>query len=153
LRSTAGARLPARIGRGRPRLAHGRADRGRRGRRARERDRRVRAGRSPTRDAAGHRLGPVARAPGRTPGARARRDGSSRRTVRPPRMTVVTSDVLPAPTASAVRRVLMIAGEASGDLHGADLLEALRARLPRLEVFGIGGAGLRAAGMQTLVDA
>ncbi len=54
---------------------------------------------------------------------------------------------------AAARRVLMIAGEASGDLHGADLLQALRARIPDLEVFGIGGAGLRAAGMQTLVDA
>ena len=54
---------------------------------------------------------------------------------------------------AGARHVLMIAGEASGDLHGADLLNALRARVPDLEVFGIGGAGLRAAGMQTLVDA
>ena len=59
----------------------------------------------------------------------------------------------PARAAAGTRRVLMIAGEASGDLHGTDLLRALRARIPRLDVFGIGGAGLRAAGMQTLVDA
>jgi lipid-A-disaccharide synthase len=54
---------------------------------------------------------------------------------------------------STPRRVLMIAGEASGDLHGADLLGALRARVPALEVYGIGGQGLRAAGMDTIVDA
>jgi len=68
-------------------------------------------------------------------------------------MTSASNDAPRAAPAPAVRRVLMIAGEASGDLHGADLLHALRARVPRLEVFGIGGAGLRAAGMQTLVDA
>src|SRR5262245_38905235 len=53
----------------------------------------------------------------------------------------------------APRRVLMIAGEASGDLHGADLLRALQARVPELAVFGIGGDGLRAAGMRTIADA
>jgi lipid-A-disaccharide synthase len=58
-----------------------------------------------------------------------------------------------AQTTSAPARVLLIAGEASGDLHGADLLRALRARIPALEVFGIGGEGLRKAGMDTLVDA
>lgn len=50
------------------------------------------------------------------------------------------------------RQVLMVAGEASGDLHGTDLLRALRARVPSLEVFGIGGDGLRAAGMRTIAD-
>jgi lipid-A-disaccharide synthase len=46
-----------------------------------------------------------------------------------------------------------VAGEASGDLHGADLLTALRAELPDLEVFGIGGQRLREAGMETVADA
>ena len=72
-------------------------------------------------------------------------------------MTTATHDApsdAPGTTApAAAARVLMIAGEASGDLHGADLLRALRMRVPHLEVFGIGGAGLRAAGMQTIVDA
>jgi lipid-A-disaccharide synthase len=53
----------------------------------------------------------------------------------------------------APRRVLMVAGEASGDVHGADLLGALRARVPALEVAGIGGDGLRRAGMRTIADA
>lgn len=49
-------------------------------------------------------------------------------------------------------RVLLVAGEASGDLHGAALVAQLRARRPDLEVVGIGGPRLRAAGMQVLVD-
>ena len=49
--------------------------------------------------------------------------------------------------------MLLVAGEASGDLHGADLLRALRARVPALHVCGIGGEGPRTAGMETLVDA
>jgi lipid-A-disaccharide synthase len=54
---------------------------------------------------------------------------------------------------SPPRRVLLVAGEASGDLHGADLLSALRARVPNVEVFGLGGERLRAAGMHTVADA
>ncbi|MFN8543314.1 MAG: lipid-A-disaccharide synthase [Candidatus Binatia bacterium] len=50
------------------------------------------------------------------------------------------------------RRVLLVAGEASGDVHGADLLAALRRECPDVRVFGIGGAQLRAAGMETVVD-
>lgn len=49
-------------------------------------------------------------------------------------------------------RVLLVAGEASGDLHGASLVAQLRARRPDLEVVGIGGPRLRAAGMRVLVD-
>ena len=49
-------------------------------------------------------------------------------------------------------RILLVAGEASGDVHGADLVSALRARQPQLDIFGVGGPALRAAGMQTLVD-
>ena len=49
--------------------------------------------------------------------------------------------------------VLLIAGEASGDMHGADLIAALRTRVPGVRVRGIGGAHLRASGMETLIDA
>ncbi|OQY68846.1 MAG: lipid-A-disaccharide synthase [Polyangiaceae bacterium UTPRO1] len=38
-------------------------------------------------------------------------------------------------------------------MHGADLVAALRRRVPGVRVRGIGGARLRAAGMETLVDA
>ncbi|MEZ5331392.1 MAG: lipid-A-disaccharide synthase [Thermoanaerobaculia bacterium] len=50
------------------------------------------------------------------------------------------------------RQVLLVAGEASGDLHGARLLEEMRRRAPDLRVFGLGGEELRAAGMETLWD-
>ena len=49
-------------------------------------------------------------------------------------------------------RVLLVAGEASGDLHGGFLLQALRRRLPRLEAVGVGGDQLRAAGLSALAD-
>ncbi len=58
-----------------------------------------------------------------------------------------------AASAPHARDVLLVAGEASGDMHGADLVTALRARRPDARVRGIGGARLRAAGMDTLVDA
>ena len=60
---------------------------------------------------------------------------------------------VPAAPDRRTRRVLLVAGEASGDLHGADLLQALRARLPDLEVFGVGGQRLREEGMETVADA
>lgn len=50
---------------------------------------------------------------------------------------------------------MIIAGEASGDRHGAALARALRRLLPnhKLELFGSGGEEMRAAGVETLVDA
>jgi lipid-A-disaccharide synthase len=49
-------------------------------------------------------------------------------------------------------RLLLVAGEASGDLHGARLLAELRRLVPGLEAFGLGGDELRAAGLETLAD-
>jgi len=59
----------------------------------------------------------------------------------------------PTDTGERPRRVLLVAGEASGDLHGADLVGALRQRIPNLEVVGVGGSHLRAVGMRTIADA
>jgi len=47
---------------------------------------------------------------------------------------------------------MLVAGEASGDLHGADLVAALRVRVPDAEIYGVGGEHLREAGMTTLAD-
>jgi lipid-A-disaccharide synthase len=47
--------------------------------------------------------------------------------------------------------LLISAGEASGDLHGARLLRALRALRPGLTAFGMGGERLEAAGLERLV--
>jgi lipid-A-disaccharide synthase len=45
-------------------------------------------------------------------------------------------------------RVMVIAGEASGDLHGAGLVRELKALDPAVQVFGIGGDKMSAAGME-----
>ena len=50
-------------------------------------------------------------------------------------------------------RILISAGEASGDMYGAQLIEALRRKDPTLEFFGVGGERMRAAGCDTVVDA
>lgn len=47
---------------------------------------------------------------------------------------------------------MIVAGEASGDLHGARLLAELRRILPELEAFGLGSDELRSAGLDTLAD-
>jgi lipid-A-disaccharide synthase len=41
-----------------------------------------------------------------------------------------------------VKPLLVIAGEASGDLHGGEILKAVKARNPGLRIIGIGGAGM-----------
>ena len=48
--------------------------------------------------------------------------------------------------------LLVVAGEASGDLHGARLVEELRRRRPELRVFGLGSGRLRAAGVDLVAD-
>lgn len=48
---------------------------------------------------------------------------------------------------------MMVAGEASGDNHGAAVAAALREKLPDVDLFGIGGVRMRGAGVRTLIDA
>ena len=50
------------------------------------------------------------------------------------------------------RRVLVVAGEASGDLYGSRLIQALRARDPELAFLGIGGERLRGEGATLFAD-
>lgn len=50
------------------------------------------------------------------------------------------------------KRVLIVAGEASGDKHAAGLVKDMLARDPELEFFGLGGPEMRAAGVNTLHD-
>lgn len=49
-------------------------------------------------------------------------------------------------------RVFLSAGEASGDLHGAHLVQAIRARDPAVRITCLGGPRLRQAGAEVLVD-
>src|SRR5512141_454875 len=48
-------------------------------------------------------------------------------------------------------RIALVAGEASGDLLGAELIRALRARAPDIEFYGVGGPRMQAAGCDVLV--
>ena len=49
-------------------------------------------------------------------------------------------------------RILIITGEASGDLHGANLARALKQADPALSIVGIGGARMKAAGVEVIPD-
>ncbi len=59
----------------------------------------------------------------------------------------------PPSTQSGNPRILIVAGERSGDIFGAGLARALVARLPGAEFFGCGGDAMRQAGVNTVVDA
>lgn len=48
------------------------------------------------------------------------------------------------------RELLVVAGEASGDLHGARLISELRRLRPDVETFGLGGDEMRAAGLEAV---
>lgn len=49
-------------------------------------------------------------------------------------------------------KIGILAGEASGDLLGAKLIQALRQRCPDLQIQGIGGPAMTAAGCESLFD-
>src|SRR5262245_16069091 len=49
-------------------------------------------------------------------------------------------------------RVLVSAGEASGDLYAARVVEILKARCPGAEFFGCAGPRMQAAGVRAVVD-
>lgn len=51
------------------------------------------------------------------------------------------------------QKVLISAGEASGDLYAAGLVDALRRRNPNLEFFGCAGQRMQRAGVRAVVDA
>jgi lipid-A-disaccharide synthase len=55
----------------------------------------------------------------------------------------------------AKTRIMIIAGEPSGDLHAAKLVEALLARVPpdSTEIFGSAGSAMRKAGVEAVVRA
>src|SRR5262249_32283510 len=51
------------------------------------------------------------------------------------------------------RRIMIVAGEASGDMHGADLVREILATDPGCEFFGIAGQYMRTAGVRALFRA
>ncbi|MEO5340074.1 MAG: lipid-A-disaccharide synthase [Magnetococcus sp. MYC-9] len=49
-------------------------------------------------------------------------------------------------------KIMMVAGESSGDLLGGELLAALRDRFPQLTAVGVGGRRMRSQGLQGAFD-
>jgi lipid-A-disaccharide synthase len=52
-----------------------------------------------------------------------------------------------------MKKILIIAGEASGDLHGAALVRELKRLEPSVAVWGVGSRNMREAGVTLLADA
>jgi lipid-A-disaccharide synthase len=48
------------------------------------------------------------------------------------------------------KKILLVAGEVSGDLHGSHLVEAIQHIDPQIQFFGVGGEGLKRVGMRLL---
>ncbi|OGW88218.1 MAG: lipid-A-disaccharide synthase [Omnitrophica bacterium RIFCSPLOWO2_01_FULL_50_24] len=68
-------------------------------------------------------------------------------------MPVNSSIPLPFPAGKGgTKRLFLIAGEASGDVQAACLVRELRKLIPNLECRGLGGAHMRAAGVDLLHD-
>jgi lipid-A-disaccharide synthase len=58
-----------------------------------------------------------------------------------------------APSIKSDASVLIIAGEASGDMHGASLVQEVRNRRSGISFFGIGGDEMQKAGVETVFHA
>ncbi|MEW6328426.1 MAG: lipid-A-disaccharide synthase [Thermodesulfobacteriota bacterium] len=50
------------------------------------------------------------------------------------------------------KNILIVAGEASGDMHGASLVQAVHDINPEIDFWGLGGERMREAGVKTLLD-
>jgi lipid-A-disaccharide synthase len=49
-------------------------------------------------------------------------------------------------------KILLVTGEASGDLHGSNVVKALRQRNPEIQILGVGGEQIRRAGARMVLD-
>lgn len=52
----------------------------------------------------------------------------------------------------SVRKVMIVAGEASGDMHGGNLVREMHALSPELSFSGVGGKKMEAAGVRLIAD-
>ncbi len=51
------------------------------------------------------------------------------------------------------KQIMIIAGEASGDMHGAKLAQSIQNRISDVSLFGVGGSAMHEQGVELLVDA
>jgi lipid-A-disaccharide synthase len=51
-----------------------------------------------------------------------------------------------------IKRILIIAGDPSGDLHGSGVVDELRRRMPDSDIYGIGGDRMKNAGMELIYN-
>jgi lipid-A-disaccharide synthase len=51
------------------------------------------------------------------------------------------------------KQIMIVAGEASGDLHGGTLVQAMHKIDPEIRFYGVGGGKLKAAGVELTADA
>ena len=51
-----------------------------------------------------------------------------------------------------MKKILISAGDPSGDEHASHIVKELQKSSSDIEIFGMGGTHLRAAGVQTVVD-
>ncbi|MFH1758098.1 MAG: lipid-A-disaccharide synthase [Pseudomonadota bacterium] len=52
----------------------------------------------------------------------------------------------------AKKKILIVAGEASGDLHGSGVVRALLRLSPDVQVYGVGSGNMRQAGAELIID-
>lgn len=52
-----------------------------------------------------------------------------------------------------MKKILIISGEASGDMHGANLALELKRQDPSLDIYGVGSRRMREAGVRMIADA
>jgi len=52
-----------------------------------------------------------------------------------------------------MKKILIMSGEASGDLHGANLAREIRKQDPSIALYGVGSKQMRDAGVHLLADA
>lgn len=50
-------------------------------------------------------------------------------------------------------QIMIVAGEASGDVHAAEFFECLRKKRPEITAYGMGSSRMQSAGIELLVDA
>ncbi len=65
------------------------------------------------------------------------------------RADLIAAQTAPSPGAGTI---MIVAGEPSGDLHGAALARALRAQAPDILLIGMGGPAMAGAGVERVVD-